>query len=402
MASHPRVNINPAVLKWARDSAGFSSETAGKRLQVKEERYLSWEDPASELKPTIKQLRKISRAFHRPVSLFYLSEPPTGFKSMKDFRRLPGDGLLAFSPQLLFEMELAQQRRELSLELYISIGEEIEDFKLSATLQDDPEALGAKIRQWLQISYTEQTTWKRRGDLEPFKAWRRALEGMGVLVFQISRVPWQEVSGFAIAERQLPIVAVNRKDMPNRRTFGLLHEFVHILMKLSGASDLFVDATRPPEVQRVEVFCNRVAAATLIPRDKLLGLPTVQHYGLKSTDWQDDELSEIADNFGVSRIALLRRLLTFERTTTQFYRAKSNLWDEEFAALQERRRQYYKSTVFRKNPPVDVFYELGRPFTQLVLDSVRADSITLSEASGHFGNLRLRHFPKLEQLVYTG
>jgi Zn-dependent peptidase ImmA (M78 family) len=172
----------------------------------------------------------------------------------------------------------------------------------------------------------------------------------------------------------------------------------------SGASDLDVDATRPPETQRVEVFCNAVAAAALMPKERLLGQDVVQRYGVNSTSWRDDDLHELANQFGVSRIAILRRLLTFGHTTKEFYETKSAQWNKEWLETQKRKKKQLKRSdkSFAMNPPMDVFYNLGRPFVRQVLDSVNANQITLHEASGHFGNLRVRHFSRLEQQVYTG
>jgi Zn-dependent peptidase ImmA (M78 family) len=336
--------------------------------------------------------------------MFYLAERPTGFLPMKDLRRLPGDGLLYFSPGLAYEMELAQQRREISLQLSAIDSEEILAFPLKAQLGENPEGVGRRLRDALRINFAAQAKWRRSGSLEPFKAWRRAIEELDVLVFQMSRVDWDEASGFALAVSQRPIIAVNRKDTPNRRTFSLLHEFAHLMLGQSGASDLDVDATRPPETQRVEIFCNAVAAAALMPKERVLGQDIVQRYGLESTEWHDDEIHELANQFGVSRIAILRRLLTFGRTTKSFYESKSNQWNKEWLDAQRRKKRQLKRSEkpFATNPPLDVFYNLGRPFVRQILDSVNANQITLHEASGHFGNLRVRHFSKLEQQVYTG
>ncbi|MCY4128838.1 MAG: helix-turn-helix transcriptional regulator [Gammaproteobacteria bacterium] len=401
---HFRTNINPAVLKWARESAKLSVEQAAKKAGVKTERYMAWEDPDDEAKPTIRQLRTVSRAFHRPLSLFYLAEVPSGFQPMKDLRRLPSDGLLIYSPELAYEMELAQQRRELSIDLTTAIGEQVAPFALRASIDEDPEDVGRRIREALGIRFSDQVNWKRRGALEPFKAWRRAIEDLDVLVFQMSRVDSSEVCGFALAAEARPMIVVNRKDVPNRRTFSLLHELAHLLLGQSGASDLDVEALRPSETQAAEVFCNAAAAAALMPRERLLGIDVVQKHGTRSNAWRENDLRELARTFGVSREALLRRLLTLNRTTSTYYNDKAEQWKDEWEEEQKRYRKQLQDSdkEFIRNPPLDVFYELGRPFVRLVLDSMNANVMTLNEASGHFGNLRLRHFSKLEQHVYTG
>ena len=400
----PRADITPAVLSWARNQARLSIEEAAKKIPVKPDRYAAWEDDKSDLKPTIKQLRKLSKVMHRPVSLFYLVDPPTGFQPMKDLRRQPGEGLLGFSPQLAYEIELAQQRREFSFELSTAIGADVRAFDLTASIDEDPESVAKRIREALGITFATQSKMRSRSRLEPFKYWRRAIESLDVLVFQMSRVEWQEVSGFALSSSRRPIIAVNRKDVPNRRTFSLLHEFTHLMLRQSGASDLDVDATMPPETQQVEVYCNAVAGAALIPRDRLLGIRGVQDQPALSEDWDDDQLHDIANQFGVSRIVLLRRLLKFRKTTTEFYSSKANQWNREFKAAEKRKKQLLKASKkqFRLNPPRDVYYNLGRPFVRLVLDSMHSNYISMSEASSHFGNLRVRHFPNLERDAYAG
>ncbi len=399
---HPRADINKEVLAWARDAAGYSLEEAARKIGIRTERYTAWEDVEDELLPTIKQLRKTAQVFHRPVSVFYLPEPPTTFQAMRDLRRLPGDGIRTFSPALRYEMELAQQRRELALELYGEIGEQISELTTSISLSDDPEEAGHSVREMLRVTFANQVEWGHQGGLATFHGWRQLLEGIDILVFQMSRVDWDEVSGFAVAETRLPVIAVNRRDAPSRRTFSLLHEFAHILMRMSGASDLEIDASRPPEEEKIEIFCNRVAAATLVPERQLLDLDIVKSHPGRSTAWTDDSLRTGARFFGVSREAFLRRLLTYGRTTNSFYLEKRKQFIEEFTVSRELKRKSYKESEreFRRNPAQDTFLELGKPFVRLVMDSIRQDIITLNEASGYLGNLRIRHFDKLEQRAH--
>ena len=59
-----------------------------------------------------------------------------------------------------------------------------------------------------------------------------------MLVFQLQGISTDEMRGVSIAENILPVVAVNVKDKPNGRTFTLLHEFTHLLLRQSGICDL--------------------------------------------------------------------------------------------------------------------------------------------------------------------
>jgi len=393
MAS-PKADITASVLKWARNSAGLNNEEAARRLRVKQEKLSAWEN--GEDQPTIKQLRRIGSLYKRPVSVFYLAEEPVGFQVMRDLRRLPGTGLREFSPALVYEMRLAQQRRELAIELYEDIEERPPQFSIQAGLEENPESLGARVRNALELTYGEQVRWG-----EPriaFNSLRDRIERLGVLVFQMTRVESDEASGFALAEHILPAIAINRKDVWSRRAFSLLHEFVHLMLRVSGASDLDVNAARPPEDARVEIFCNHVAAAALLPQEHFLAEAIVQNAGTATQEWPDEQIEELARLYGVSREAVVRRLLTFGRATDAFYRRKRGQYAAEHKARREAERTKAADKEFRRNPARDVVLDNGKPFVRLVLNNYHQDRITLSEVSGYLG-VRVKHLPRIEMTV---
>jgi len=70
---------------------------------------------------------------------------------------------------------------------------------------------------------------------------------------------------------------------------------------------------------RLEVRCNAIAAAILMPRAAVLGLTEVAIAAPRSESWTDSALETGARTFGVSVEAFLRRLLTLGRTTEKFY-----------------------------------------------------------------------------------
>lgn len=398
MRGSVRAKVKKDLLQWARETAGYSLAEAAGRLQVTEERLASWE--SGDAKPTVSQLQRMADAYKRPLSVFYLQEVPTLFQAMRDFRRLPGTGLRRLSPELTLEIRQAHQRRELALELRDN--DDTRPFELQATLREDAEKVGARIRQTLQITDADRAAWRAdRGGYTALNVMRARIEALDVLVFQSDRIGADEVSGFAIAERLLPVIVVARKDTPpTRRTFSLIHEFAHLMLHMSGVSDLHVDAVRPPEDQRVEVFCNSVAAAVLMPRSDLLAERAVADYEGPPDGWSDQVIEELARCYSVSREALLRRLLTFELTTQAFYRAKRAEYQKEFLRQRERERERSRSSgeTFARNPPRDALTNFGRPFVRLVLESYYQDRMTLSDVSGYLG-VRTRHIPTLERNI---
>lgn len=71
---------------------------ADRKIGVPEGRVQEWEQGRS--RPTIAQLREAARVYRRPLGVFFLPEPPAGFETMRDFRRLFGSGEAEWSAAL--------------------------------------------------------------------------------------------------------------------------------------------------------------------------------------------------------------------------------------------------------------------------------------------------------------
>jgi Zn-dependent peptidase ImmA (M78 family)/transcriptional regulator with XRE-family HTH domain len=398
MAVRVKSTINPALLIWARETAGFTVSAAAERLKIDVERLLAWEDESNEDAPSIPQLRKIASLFKRPLAVFYLQDAPPRFEIMRDLRRLPGAGPRAYSPAVQLEIRAANEHRELALELARDLEQEVPNFTLSADLKDDPEIVGARVRTALGVTEDLQLQWRDQDGRAGFNAWRSRIEALGVLVFQTTRFASDEASGFAISAEALPVIAINRNDALTRRTFSLLHEFVHLMIRVSGISELETDADRPPEDQLIEVFCNSAAAAALIPRDVLLANASVLTQGVRSENWSDAEISDLARNFNASREALLRRLLNFQRTTNDFYRRKRAQYAAEYQNNLKRKKEKASATEMKRNMPQETVSNFGKRLVNMLLDNYHQDRMTLSEMSGYLG-LKVKHFPKLEEVA---
>ncbi len=390
------VSIKGSVLKWARESAGFRTPAdAAEKIGVTEETYTAWEaDMAS---PSVPQLRKVASAFGRPLAVFFLAEPPMTYQVLRDLRRLPGSGVRQLPVAVQAEINAAEQRREITIEMGEEVGIFFEPFRITAKLAEDPEAVGASLREQLGVSFSEQLKWKDSEGRASLNAWRSRIEAAGVLVFQATKFTSGDASGFAISKPVLPIVVVNRADSPTRRTFSLLHEVAHLMLRVSGVSELETDVSRPPEDQAIEVFCNGVAAAALMPRREFLEYASAETRGLSYEAWSDAEISDLARAFGVSREAAVRRLLTFGHTTSGFYRRKRSQYAAELAERQARLKAAPSKPIPR-NMPQETISNLGRPMVTAVLGNYYQERITLSDVSGYLG-LKTKHIPRLEQVA---
>ena len=175
MAKRLEALVKPELLRWARRSSHLELSEAARKAQIRSEALEAWE--MGEGRPSLPQLRKLARVYKRPIAVFYLPEPPTDFAALHDFRRADSSDSLEVTPQLAFQMRLAQSRREFLLEIYRDLDEDLQEFSLTADLGEQPEAVALRLRQYLNVSLALQRSWQP--NREAMNGWRRALEASG-------------------------------------------------------------------------------------------------------------------------------------------------------------------------------------------------------------------------------
>ena len=87
-------NINPEILKWARESADLSEEEAAARIGLTSSEKASAAEKLRELEdgekfPTRGQLLKIASVYRRPLITFYMKEKPRKGERGKISARFP-------------------------------------------------------------------------------------------------------------------------------------------------------------------------------------------------------------------------------------------------------------------------------------------------------------------------
>jgi len=390
MARSVEAIVEPEILTWARATAGYSIEDAARSLQTRPEKVAAWE--SGDEHPSMAQLRKMATTYKRVLSDFYLPSPLREGALPHDFRRLPGVVALRYSRALRYQLRMARQRRELAFDLATELDSELPTVHGRLRLGEDAESAGAKLRGFLGVSMDQQRGW--RGARLAYNGWRAAIEHAGALVFQVVGIPTSEMLGFTLGERPLPVIGVNRKLRLNGRIFTLLHESVHVYLEQSSICDIEESVLRPPAEQKVEVFCNAVAAAALVPFDHLLTEPLVSAHPPRQSDWSGDELTALARTFGVSEEVILRRLLTAERTSQEFYAAKRAAWGGLMADVS----RPDPDAEIKRNMPQEVLSDLGKPFTQLVVASYQNAYTSLSDVTRYLG-LKAEKVAKLQELL---
>jgi len=295
------MNTVPAsipVLRWAADRAGLTDDTLTKRFR----KWLLW--LAGEAQPTLKQLEEFARLTHTPIGYFFLLAPPELALPVPDFRTLRDQILLEPSSALLDTLYLCQQRQDWYRDYARLNGLARLAFVGGATLADRPEQVAEAMREALALSIVER---------QQLSTWTDALrqlivkaEEAGVLVMASSivgsnshrKLDVAEFRGFALADDLAPLVFLNGADSKAAQMFTLAHELAHIWLGESGISD--PEAGNIPE-QRIERWCNRVAAELLVPLAELREVH-------EPDALVAEEIQRLARLFKVSTLVALRRL----------------------------------------------------------------------------------------------
>lgn len=381
--------VTASVLRWARESVGASVDEAARRAGVSGDRILAWEDGSSE--PTLAKLRALAKLYQRPISVFFLDEPPREFDAMRDFRRLPEVDSESWSRALHKAYRRAVEQQEVMQELLRADGVDVDARVPHASIDEDPDVVGARARATLRVEFKTQFGW--RDPDTALKAWLEALEGVGTMVLRTSEVPTNEMRGFSMPG-DVPVVMINALDPPRAQAFTALHEFAHLMLHEEGLCDLVGPTTGGSAV--VEPWCNAVAAATFMPRDEFL--KSMGDEAVFMPSWDEEVIGQLSDRWSVSREAVVRRLLTLALTSQEFYRAKRDEYQVAYAAWREEQRVQRRTKKGGPPPYRMAVRDRGRPYVRVVLDAYQRNELSAASLS-RLLSLRTRHITALENEV---
>ncbi|MGH9840851.1 MAG: ImmA/IrrE family metallo-endopeptidase [Blastocatellia bacterium] len=314
------VGIEPAILKWARESQGYSVEDVALSLKRDREEIVAWE--TGDGAPTYAQLEELAyKLYKRPLAVFFLPKPPAEPSLKQKFRTLPEFEMDALAADTRYKLRLAQAL-QLSLR-ELNEGHNPAERKIfrdiSLTVSTGFREQAARVREYLGISIQVQTAWQ--SSEESLKAWRNAIEEAGVYVFKHA-FKQQTISGFCLLGAEFPIIFINNSTSKTRQTFSLAHELGHLLLHVNGISkfDPGYIEDLPQNAKRIEQLCNAFAAELLAPSADF----DRQVQG--NARVTDEAIKNLASRYCVSWEVVLRRLLEKQLVTKTFYQAKIKEW----------------------------------------------------------------------------
>lgn len=303
--------INPALLSWSRLRAGLSEIQVAKGLPVKAQRIRDWE--AGRSLPTFSQAQRWASIAHVPFGFLFLKEPPAEQLPLPDLRTVGGVPPSPPSLGLIDTIKDVLRKQDWYLEHLqehdISPLPFVGRFSIQSSVMDVVSDLREVLRKGEEDKQRNQDNCMR--DLID------AAESVGILVMRSGvvlgnthrKLDVSEFRGFAISDRQAPVVFINSADAPSARLFTLVHELAHIWIGSTGISDGSSQSDR-----NEEVFCNAVAGEFLVPQD------TVRAEWDMDGAWTSN-LAPLAARFRVSKLVVARRARDLGFISTEQYGA---------------------------------------------------------------------------------
>ena len=339
--------INPAMLRWARERAGYSIEEVARRRRVPPERVKEWETGKSF--PTWKQLKQLAyQDYHRGTVLFLLNDPPEEKTVAEHFPRLPAETLTNLYPDTLYAVRQAQMRQDDLAEL-LGPDEAGERFILSDLRGEvdaaNPDKLAVAVREYLGIDLNDPEGIS--DSAYTFEGFRSRVEDAGVWVFKRT-FRQKDVAGFCLGDDTYPVIYVGNGQDKVRQVFTLFNELAHLLFGFN-------------HIQR---------------SDKENYLPALAKDSLTIEDACNQFADEFCDDFERSPCYLFR----YEYAASGYDESANDMGDREF---------YY--TVQGAN--------LGRKYLRVAFNAFEEQQIEESDLASFLG-VRGHHLDGLENYIW--
>jgi Zn-dependent peptidase ImmA (M78 family)/transcriptional regulator with XRE-family HTH domain len=379
--------INPAVLKWARETRGLSTEEVADKLgrkSISADTIAVWETGVES--PNYIQLETLAyKVYNRPLAVFFFPFVPKEETTRTEFRTLPDTVIDDLSPGMvklyrkaklyqLYLEELCEGKRPSNYSL-------LDDFSLNEHCKLIPVV--KDIRKALGISIEEQSTWHSAETAA--KKWREAFESCGIFVFK-DAFRNDEYSGFCLYNMNYPMIFVNNSMPASRQLFTLFHELAHLLYGSGGVDFRSGDPVRSFQgyYLDVEVCCNRFANECLVPRQVFDSMPK---------EISEEHFQKCADYFSVSREVILRNYLDRGLIDISYYDQMSAKWIKQAKTSRNASgggNYYYNIRTY-----------LGERYINLVYSQYYQNKITVDNVAEYL-NVKAKNLSTIEHLVLEG
>ena len=378
--------VNPAILVWARETAGLPLAEAARKLGYKDSRRSSAASKLAALEngatePTRPQLTRMAQHYRRPLLAFYLPEPPAKGHRGADFRTLPAAHSDADNALLDALVRDARARQSMTRAV-LEDADDVEPlpFVASHTMADGPAAVLASLRRLLGVDLAEYRA--QSNAAAAFNLLRGSAEKAGIFVLLMGNLGTYHTDlgvevfrGCAIADDLAPFIVVNPNDEWAEWSFTLLHELTHLLLGHTGIGRAYDESD-------TEQFCDDVAAEFMLPAADLPPTALTAGPGLAA---MADNISAFANarHLGRAMVAYKAGRAGWIEPGT-FNDLKSHFRREWVSAHAERRRQA-RERGGGANPYVVRRHRLGPALISLVQEAMASNALTTDKAARVLG-----------------
>ena len=383
MTTHSR------LLTWARQRRGIDLLDLASTLNVKPEAISAWE--SGERRPTFRQAQRFARSLYVPFGYLYLSEPPVEELPIADFRTIPGKSPPRPSPDLLDLLNDVIGKQQWFREFRESKGIEELPFIGRFTIADPVESVATDIRAAIDVDGARQQAPNWEGFM---RALTLNAENLGIMVMRSGIVgsntrralDVKEFRGFSVSDHIAPLIFINGRDFRGAQLFTFAHEMTHIWIGEGGISNPDYGLDSEYQDGTVELFCNRVAAETLVPSEDF------------RFRWSSDDaslsgnLNNLSRHYKVSSMVILRQAHDCNLVTDFEYR-------ESYSQLAAQASQSTLSSKPGGNSYHNLTARNGTAFTKAVVASAADGTLMSSEAADMLG-VKVKTLPKVASRLF--
>ncbi|MCX6683148.1 MAG: ImmA/IrrE family metallo-endopeptidase [Methanoregula sp.] len=394
------IRVNPQVFFWLIDKSGWKLSEIADEIETDESEISTWKAKTDNIVIPISKVETISKLIKRPLSAFFLPEPPIDLKLPKDFRKLPDastEESPAFTRETLLAFRKASHLQEVSQNLLKNLNAPILSKIPKKSLSNNPEAIGVVERE--KTGFTIEMQIGLPNPTAMFEVLRDWLGRQEIYVFQYD-FPLEDARGFALIESDPKIIVISRNDAIKGKIFTLIHEYAHILLHESAICNLDSDNSSNTEIARIENWCNRFAASFLFPKEK--ASEEFAGYDPTKVDFLKF-LEYLSKKYKLSSSSLLVRFRFLDKIDYPFYiatkdriesifRAEKTKANEDRAALKAKGLE----VPFAPKKPKDksIYDDRGSNFVSLVLENSNKGYITERDVMDIL-ELKVNHLVKL-------
>lgn len=259
MAKGTKAPINPDVLRWAIETSGYEYEEFASRLNLDIDILKAWTTGTNQ--PNITQYKKLAKLLNRPTATFFLPNPPVSIIPQVEVHKAPNS-----DRNLLNKDEIRYLRESLRFQHLFSWAlkelDKGQAYIPKRVVNNNFEEFAYKERSRLGVSIYQQFSWNSSS--EAFKAWRKAIEELGIFVFVI-KMGKASCRGFSLWDSFAPLIAVNTSWNFESGISALFHEYGHLLTKSNSVCANHANINSADSNDAEEMWCDSFAASLLLP-----------------------------------------------------------------------------------------------------------------------------------------